>query len=60
MDRVAMKGAALLVHHCTALTRAPDLQPDAYERLEATLGEGLARLLVRALASGTKGRSSSA
>jgi hypothetical protein len=60
MDRLAMKGAALLIHHCTALTRAPDVQPDAYERLEETLGEGLARLLVRALANGAQGHGSSA
>jgi hypothetical protein len=44
------RGPALLLEHCTALTRLEDVRPPAYNRLEHALGDELARFLVVALA----------
>jgi hypothetical protein len=44
------RGAALLIEHCTALTRVADERAPAFTRLEEAVGGELARLLVGALA----------
>ena len=44
------RGAALLLEHCAYLDRLGELTPPAHLRLEALLGDELARLLVFALA----------
>jgi hypothetical protein len=51
------RGAALLLEHCAALERLDHARPSAFERLQGALGGDLARLLVRALAGGHRGRS---
>lgn len=48
-----MRGAALLLVHCSAVT---DERESAYSRLEHKLGGELARLLVVALSSAQAGR----
>ena len=47
-----MRGASLLLVHCTAVTED---RPNAYSRLEGVIGGDLARLLVFALV-GPQGR----
>ena len=44
------RGAELLLLHCVALTGREETRPSALERLEAVLGDDLARLLVAGLA----------
>jgi hypothetical protein len=44
------RGFELLLEHCALLTRASAARTPAFERLEATLGGDLTRLLVVALA----------
>jgi hypothetical protein len=48
-----MRGAALLLVHCSAVT---DERESAYARLEHKLGGDLARLLVGALSGAQTGR----
>lgn len=43
------RGAALLLEHCAALDPRDTARPRAYTRLEETLGDRLARLLLGAL-----------
>jgi hypothetical protein len=43
------RGAALFLEHCAALDDRDAARPRAYTRLEAALGDGLARLLLGAL-----------
>jgi hypothetical protein len=43
------RGHALLLAHCSAVSRLEEARPGAFERLEAQLGGDLARLLVNAL-----------
>ena len=50
------RGAGLLLVHCSAVF---DERPSAYSRLEAQLGNELARLLVAALSSAQGRRGSS-
>jgi hypothetical protein len=49
MDADRPSGTDLLLQHCHALTSADTLRPSAYHRLEAAVGNDLARLLVSAL-----------
>jgi hypothetical protein len=44
------RGVELLLEHCAALARLDDVRPSPRERLEALVGDELARTLVRALA----------
>jgi hypothetical protein len=45
------RGAELLLAHCAALTPPEDPRRSAFVRLEETLGNDLARMLVGALAA---------
>jgi hypothetical protein len=43
------RGHALLLAHCSAVSRLEEARPRAFERLEEQVGGDLARLLVNAL-----------
>jgi hypothetical protein len=51
-----LSGTTLLLLHCRALTGTDTLRPSPYHRLEAVVGDELARLLVLALAPGRRAR----
>ncbi len=46
------RGHALLLAHCSAVSRLEEARPGAFERLEQQVGGDLARLLLNALAPG--------
>jgi predicted secreted Zn-dependent protease len=48
------RGHALLLAHCSAVSRLEETRPRAFERLEQQVGGDLARLLLNAL--GAPGR----
>jgi hypothetical protein len=45
------RGHALLLAHCSAVSRLEEARPDAFKRLEQQVGGDLARLLLTALAA---------
>jgi hypothetical protein len=56
MDAARPSATGRLLQHCRALTSADTLRPSAYHRLEAAVGNDLARLLVSALAGSSGAR----
>jgi hypothetical protein len=48
------RGSGLILEHCAALDRLEEARASARSRLEAALGDDLARLLVGALTTGER------
>ena len=50
------RGLTLILEHCARLNSDEDARPPAVARLDQSLGEELARLLLRSLAGDHRGR----